>query len=152
MHQNLQTANIDIYPEINPFKESKISLRHKPSKNKKKSRILIVDDDHITRNLMNDLLSVMGYQVTLASNGFEGLECIRKDKYDLVITDLEMPGIDGWNLASKVKQSLPDMPVMMVTGQDKKSIEKKLTNSAVDVAMFKPFRIKEMTETVNSIL
>jgi|WetSurMetagenome_2_1015567.scaffolds.fasta_scaffold634900_2 PleD family two-component response regulator len=94
MHPNLQTAKMDIHPEINSFTESKIPLKQKTSKNRKKSRILIVDDDHITRNLMRDLLSVIGFQVTLASNGLEGLNCIRKEKYDLIITDLEMPDIE----------------------------------------------------------
>jgi PleD family two-component response regulator len=93
MHQSQATTKMDIHPEINSFTESKIPLKNKASKNRKKSRILIVDDDHITRNLMCDLLSVMGFQVTLANNGLEGLYLIRKDKYDLVITDLEMPGI-----------------------------------------------------------
>ena len=145
-------VQVDNYPKIKYHKKTYSPLKLKKSSRKKKSKILIIDDDPINLEIMAELLSMMGYKVTKACNGFEGLDFLAKDKYDLVITDLEMPGINGWDLAVRVKETLPGMPIIMLTGHAKEGVEKKLNSSAVDIAMYKPFKIKDMTEAVNNLL
>jgi len=79
-------------------------------------RILIIEDDRFFRETFSDLLKMDGYEVDCAPGGGEGLEKLAGSRYDLVITDLIMPGIDGMEVLSRVKESNPDIDVIMVTG------------------------------------
>lgn len=72
-----------------------------------KNKILVVDDDSSLRNLLNIILSKSGYDVDLAENGKFGLERIKKTNYDLVISDVNMPVMDGLSFYTKIKNDLP---------------------------------------------
>lgn len=74
-----------------------------------KNRILVVDDDSCLRNLLNTILSKSGYDVDLAENGKFGLERIRKTNYDLIISDVNMPVMDGLSLYARIKDDLPGL-------------------------------------------
>lgn len=115
-------------------------------------RILIVDDEKAIRDILSEILSVMGFEVVVASSGNEGLHLFLKDSFDLVLTDLEMPGIDGWTLALYIKEKSPKTPIVLVTGEDKGGIMEKLEGSCVDSVMFKPFRLEDIQETVQNML
>jgi diguanylate cyclase (GGDEF)-like protein len=79
-------------------------------------RILIIEDDRFFRETFSDLLKEEGYDVDCAPGGGEGLDMLAKSHFDLVITDLIMPEIDGMEVLSRVKGSNPDIDVIMVTG------------------------------------
>src|ERR1039457_904440 len=79
-------------------------------------KILIVEDDRFFRDLFADLLNGQGYVVDCASSGEEGLKMLSRRSYDLVITDLVMPDVDGMEILSKAKESDPSIDVIMVTG------------------------------------
>ncbi|MGD0585731.1 MAG: diguanylate cyclase [Oryzomonas sp.] len=79
-------------------------------------KILIIEDDLFFRETFSDLLKKEGYDVACASGGGEGLEMLAGSHYDLVVTDLIMPEIDGMEVLSRVKGSNPDIDVIMVTG------------------------------------
>ncbi len=101
-------------------------------------RILIVDDAKATRDALSNIFSFIGFKVDVASNGNEGLNLFSKNSFDLVITDLQMPGMDGWTLAFHVKDKSPDTPVVLVTGEEKKNIMEKLKGSCVDSVLTSP--------------
>ena len=86
-----------------------------PSRADLMERILIIEDDRFFRETFSDLLKKEGYEVDCAPAGGEGLEMLAGSHYDLVITDLIMPGIDGMEVLSRVKGSNPDIDVIMVT-------------------------------------
>jgi two-component system, cell cycle response regulator len=79
-------------------------------------KILLIEDDRFFRETFSDLLKKEGYDVACASGGGEGLEMLAGSHYDLVVTDLIMPEIDGMEVLSRVKGSNPDIDVIMVTG------------------------------------
>lgn len=79
-------------------------------------KILIIEDDRFFRDTFSDLLRKEGYEVECASGGGEGLEMLAGKHFDLVITDLIMPEIDGMEVLSRVKGSNPDIDIIMVTG------------------------------------
>jgi len=79
-------------------------------------KILIIEDDRFFQEAFSDLLQKEGYEVECASGGSQGLEMLAANHFDLVITDLIMPGIDGMEVLSRVKGSNPDIDVIMVTG------------------------------------
>ena len=69
-------------------------------------RILVVDDEEVHRNLANEVLAEEGYSVTLACSGQEALEKSKQCDFDLVISDLKMPGIDGMELLKRSKKAI----------------------------------------------
>lgn len=115
-------------------------------------RILIVDDEKAIRDILSEMLFVMGFEVTVAGSGHEGLELFLKNSFDLVLTDLQMPGIDGWTLAFNIKEKSPSTRVVLITGSEKKAVMEKLKGSCVDSVMFKPFTLEDIQETVRIML
>ncbi len=80
------------------------------------ARVLVVDDEGANRYSVCKTLQKVGYQVAEAANGQEALELLAKQEYDVVLTDIRMPGIDGLELLRKIKESSPDAIVILMTG------------------------------------
>lgn len=115
-------------------------------------RILVVDDERAVRKMLSELLSNDGYQVVTAQDGYEGLELFQTNPIGLVLTDLNMPGMDGWSLASNIKAQSPGTPVVMVTGSGKEEVLERKKSSHVDGVIFKPFCIEEVIETLRELI
>jgi CheY-like chemotaxis protein len=81
-----------------------------------KLSILLVDDDVAVNNLIRRFLTRNGFKVDSASDGQEALKMFRPDAYDLVITDMMMPGINGWELVNTLRGVAPNIPVIIITG------------------------------------
>jgi DNA-binding NtrC family response regulator len=79
-------------------------------------RILVIDDEEIVRISCKKCLTPEGYDVDMASNGIEGMQLAQAAKYDLVLTDLKMPEMDGMEFIEKAKEIQPDTKVIMITG------------------------------------
>ena len=79
-------------------------------------RILVIDDEEIVRISCKKCLTAEGYDTDTASNGIEGIRLAQATKYDLVLTDLKMPEMDGMEFIVKAKESQPDTRVIMITG------------------------------------
>lgn len=82
-----------------------------------RSRLLVADDSFTTRELISSILQAAGYEVTTAVDGLDALDKLRADSYDLVVSDVEMPRVDGFQLTSRIRQELKQiaMPVVIVT-------------------------------------
>ncbi len=81
-----------------------------------KARVLAVDDQLYFRSFIEDLLTQEGYEVVTASTGEEALERLERDRFDVVVTDLVMPGMDGSVLVQRIKERVPDQEIVVVTG------------------------------------
>jgi DNA-binding NtrC family response regulator len=81
-----------------------------------KGRILVVDDEDIVRTSCSRTLSPEGYEVKLAKNGAEGLRMASENQFDLVLTDLKMPDMDGIEVLRIIKEKWPETEVIIVTG------------------------------------
>ncbi len=81
-----------------------------------KEKILIVEDEPNVRKLLSDILTDRGYQIDEAADGLKGLEKLKKTNYDILITDLHMPGLDGLELIHRVQKLRPDLPCVMISG------------------------------------
>jgi len=82
---------------------------------RKQFRILIVDDELIVRDSLKELLEDEGYSVDMAESGTAALECLSGQKYNLMLLDIKMPGMDGVTVLRKVKEGFPDLTVLMMT-------------------------------------
>jgi CheY-like chemotaxis protein len=80
------------------------------------ARILLVDDNAVVRDMLVDLVGSLGHSADAASGGVEALALFDRNRYDIVLTDLLMPGRSGWEVLVGVRQRDPQMPVIIITG------------------------------------
>jgi CheY-like chemotaxis protein len=104
-------------------------------------RILIVEDEEPLRACLRMMLELEGYQVTEASNGAEALNLFAIGEFDLVITDFQMPVIEGNTLAIGLKLLAPSLPILMVTACERARRDDK---NPVDALLNKPFTVTEL--------
>ena len=115
-------------------------------------RILVVEDDNGIRMLMEDALADAGYEPVLACNGLEALEVLESKHIDLIILDIMMPKMDGYELLRQIRESGMDMPVLLVTAKQTLSDKKKGFLLGGDDYMVKPFEEEEMLLGVAALL
>jgi CheY-like chemotaxis protein len=115
-------------------------------------QVLVADGNESVRDLLSRTLSYCGYDVTLAGNGIEAGSLFLTGSYDLVITDLQMPLMNGWELARLIKERCPNTPVMMVSAACDEAHWEKTNLGFVDAVILKPFRLKEVEGTVHRLL
>ena len=89
-------------------------------------RILLADDNKAVRDAVSWFLEFMGFEVALAGNGIEALAVFIESSFDLVLTDLAMPVMDGLSLADQIKTRAPRTPVILLTGSDRETVRKKV--------------------------
>lgn len=118
-----------------------------------RNKILVVDDDSSLRNLLNMILSKSGYDVDLAENGKLGLERLKKTSYDLVISDVNMPVMDGLSLYSKIKDDLPRLKnrFLFITADSTGDTLSFFTENACSY-LPKPFKYMDLLGQVGAIL
>ena len=115
-------------------------------------KILVVDDDTTIRGVVSKMLFRLGYDVSSTDSGEKGLALFIKNKFDLVITDFDMPGMDGINLALCIKEKSPCTQVVLMTGNEKEDIQSRIRETAVVQALFKPFNLAELDDLVQGLL
>jgi len=93
-----------------------------------------------------------GHEVKAASNGDQGIEMFKNDNFDLVFTDLGMPGLSGWQVAEEVKKIEANTPVTLITGWGIQLKDSELQSSAVDFIMPKPFMMNQIKELVQECM
>jgi len=109
-------------------------------------RVLVVDDDPVVGKSIDRTLSPRGYAVITASDGPEALDRLAREDYDVVYTDIKMPGMDGLEVAARIKASRPWLPVVIVTGYGTDANEAKAKDIGVAGFLRKPLS-PEMIET-----
>ncbi len=113
-----------------------------------KKRILVVDDELLIRDLLYDFFTEHGWDITIAENGDKALEHLRQRSYDVLLTDLKMPGVDGGVLIEKARGASPQMPVIVMTGYPSvDSAVHALRNRVYDY-LTKPFNITRLYKTI----
>ena len=111
-------------------------------------KILVVDDDLQMRELLHAFLSFGGYQVESAANGFEALSLVEKGGYNLIITDYEMPILNGVEFVKKVREKWTSLPVLAVSSSD---VEVLFLEAGADLFILKPFNLKGLREKIESL-
>lgn len=101
-------------------------------------KVLVVDDDPVVGESFNRVLTGKGYAVITAANGEEALAKLKAEQYDLVYTDLRMPGMDGLEVAERVKAKQPWTPVVIVTGYGSRTSEERAYAAGVSDFLNKP--------------
>lgn len=110
--------------------------------------ILVVDDELLIRDLLYDFFTDQGWDISLAESGEKALEILRSKKVDLVLTDLKMPIMDGLALTSEVKQSFPEIPVVIMTGYPSVDSAVSALRQKVADYIIKPFNINQLYQII----
>ena len=124
----------------------------KPSEHAEDKKILLVDDEICILKTLSFFFENAGFKTTIASNGFDALNKFLRKPFDIVITDLNMKGMDGFSLIKKIKDRSPDTPVILITGESPNSVKKKEKNSKVDFILYKPFKVDAIEKLISNIL
>ena len=109
--------------------------------------ILLVDDEVILQDILRKMIERARHQVIAASSGEEALEILKSQPIDLVITDLYMPSMSGLDLLVSVKDSWPNIPVIIMSGRGPEARDSAVAAGADDF-IAKPFRSSEVLERV----
>jgi len=126
-------------------KEEKIiSLKRK----RKKARILVIEDEEDVRELLRDILTDAGHNVEISTDGNEGIKMFKKKKFDLVFTDLGMPGMSGWEVTEKIKNINDKVPVALITGWNVKLDESEMNDCRINLVVQKPFKMEQILNLV----
>ncbi|TNF33045.1 MAG: PAS domain S-box protein [Gammaproteobacteria bacterium] len=123
----------------------------KPSHYAGHETILVVDDEPSLRELSYEILTAYGYTVLLAASAEEALEILRNTSIDLMISDVIMPGMDGFQLASMVRQTWPDIKIQMVSGYNDQHQDKD-NRELVNQLLRKPYQTFQLLESVRKLL
>ena len=106
-----------------------------------RARILVVDDEETIRELLSKTLALADYEVDVAPDGKTGIDRMRIIPYDLLITDLRMPGVDGLTVIREARRLKTDIPVIIVTGYSTEASAIEAINLGVQGYLTKPFRV-----------
>ena len=115
-------------------------------------KILIAEDDRELRQLFSHVLNRHGYTVTGVSNGQEALDAMDKDFFDMIISDIMMPVMDGYKLVRQLRDVGNTTPVLMITAKDAFDDMRLGFQSGVDDYMVKPINVNEMVLRVQALL
>jgi len=115
-------------------------------------KILIAEDDQDLRQLFAHVLIRHGYSVKGVRDGLEALEALDRDYYDLIISDIMMPHLDGYSLVRQLRESGSGIPVLMITARDAFDDMRQGFLSGTDDYMVKPVNVNEMVLRVGALL
>jgi len=131
----------EVAPEPAPAAASSVALR-----------CLVVDDEEEVAEVVADILTTAGHTAVIAASGQAAVDHIGAEPFDLVFTDLAMPGMTGWQVARAVKAKAPEVPVVMMSGFGVEVAPAELHTNGVDLVLSKPLQIKDVLRAVETIL
>jgi signal transduction histidine kinase/CheY-like chemotaxis protein len=114
-------------------------------------RCLVVDDEPTVRTVLADVLTAAGHQVVEAADGADAIERLRAEPFDLVLTDLAMPRVSGWQVARAARRMTPGVPVFLVTGFGVELSAEERRANGVDAVLVKPLQIQEILDAVAEV-
>ncbi|MEI3558112.1 MAG: response regulator [Akkermansia muciniphila] len=114
--------------------------------------ILVIEDDHAIRNGLVDALSMSGYDVLSAKDGYEALEVIHAEEYDLVLLDVVLPGANGFELLKRIREDRATVPVLMLTAKGAEADKVKGLKLGADDYVVKPFSLLEVLARIEAVL
>lgn len=120
--------------------------------NRKKSRtILLIDDDDLVGSTVKLMLTTSGYEVRLANNGFDALKIFQEEPIGLIISDIFMPSLSGWDIIERIRQVSREVPVFIFTGFLEELIHEqrsRIEALGINEIMLKPIRMKDLVDKV----
>jgi CheY-like chemotaxis protein len=118
----------------------------------KSKTILIVEDDSSARRAIGRLLQVEGWKTLEAPNGVQGLRVFRSQLPEIVLTDVVMPGFDGFFLSAVIKSISPQSPVIIMTGLGDRELDRKAQDHGISALLRKPFDPEQLLVALSHVV
>ena len=116
------------------------------------ARILVAEDERAVREFVRRALSHHGHDVTLAEDGLDALNILSDNEFDLLLTDIVMPGMDGIALALKVARDKPDLKILLMSGYSAERQRAHNLDVLIHRVIAKPFTLHDICEAVDETL
>lgn len=113
---------------------------------------LVVDDERPLQQLLQEMFETEGHEVVIAGGGVEALALFDGRKFDAVFTDLGMPGIDGWELARRLRERDKQIPLVVITGWGEIISAEEKAAAQVDEVLTKPISLEEIAGIAQRVL
>ena len=150
--ENIGTAvYLELKFKLNTTENIK-SAKRKAIKIKKDVKVLIVEDNKINQLVTKKILEKNGFITQVAENGFEAIKQIEYKNYDVILMDINMPEIDGFETAIRIRKINPKIPIIALTATDANEIKSKISQSEIDDVIIKPFDEKDLVSLIYSHL
>lgn len=133
--------DLEAWLEIERQRRSRKPVRRPAGAVQGRARVLVVDDEETIRDLLSRTLTLADYEVDVAADGQMALDRMRIINYDLLITDLRMPEVDGLSVIRAARRLKSDIPVLIVTGYSTEASAIEAINLGVQGYLTKPFRV-----------
>ncbi|MBP7284166.1 MAG: response regulator [Leptospiraceae bacterium] len=114
--------------------------------------ILIVDDSNFMRDAVNLALSIIDAESVMATNGQEGLAVFQSEKIDLIITDINMPEMDGLTFIKEVRKLNKEVPIIVLSTESEQGIQKEAADLGANGWIIKPFKGPDLIKIVKELL
>jgi CheY-like chemotaxis protein len=115
-------------------------------------RILVVDDEEDVRQLVSRILEDAGFDVAVASDGREAIERLVAEPHDLIVLDIMMPGIDGWEVLGHVARMEAPPSVLVLTGRAYHEVVERAKHEGAAAVLSKPFRFDELLASCHGLI
>ena len=142
------------FPQIQAAKTDKTALSgESPTVLRGNEHIFLLDDESVVIAMAQEMLQSLGYRVSVCLNPLDALQQLQKaDDIDLLLTDLTMPEMTGIELAKKLKQQKPDLPIILYTGYLDLLHKSELQNGTINHLLRKPFTIEDLSQAIRDVL
>ncbi len=119
-----------------------------------KIKVLIVDDSKMTRNFHAYILRSNGFLLQEAEDGFDGLEKLLTDDFDIILTDINMPKMDGYTFIKRVREmdEYRDIPIIIISTEDEAEDKRKGFEAGADFYIVKPVNPEKLVETIKMLV
>jgi two-component system OmpR family response regulator len=117
-----------------------------------KGRILVVDDEPGVRDMLTDALKLQGYAVSAAVDGFDAMRLLRESDFDLVVSDINMPKVDGFEMLERIRTIGDSTPVILLTARGEKADLARGFRTGADDYVTKPFGLEELSLRIEALL
>lgn len=132
--------------------ENKGALKRKLKKSKNPIKVLVVEDNKINQLVTKKILEKNKFIATVVDDGFQAIKEIENNKYDIILMDINMPVIDGFETSIRIKKINPNIPIIALTAADAYEIKNKISQSEIDEIIVKPFDEKDLIAMIYKML
>jgi len=129
--------------------ENRSNFSGEQIKSQRQLSILVVEDETVVRDLLSRAFN--GHKVQAAANGQEGLELFRKGNFDIVLTDIEMPVLDGVGMIREIRRERPEIKIVVISGGMDMKSQAALQELGINALFLKPLSVIELAEAVERL-
>jgi len=116
-----------------------------------KKKVLVIDDEEDIRNIIGEFCEIIGLEKEICANGKEGLEIFKNENFDLIITDIKMPDMDGYEFVKKIREMNNSIPIVICSGFIDEKTKDKFREIGINYYLEKPFKLNEIKELVERL-